>query len=90
MLTRQELKLDVTKDAAKVLVEHGFDPQFGARPLKRTLQRELVNELAKHLLAGNYDKGDTVLIDADGAGLLFGRKAEVNGKEVVTKKLEEV
>ena len=90
MLTRQELKLDVTKDAAKILVEHGFDPQYGARPLKRTLQRELINELAKHLLAGNYDKGDTVLIEADGAGLLFGRKSEVNGKEVVTKKLEEV
>jgi ATP-dependent Clp protease ATP-binding subunit ClpB len=63
---------------------------LGLSPLKRTLQRELVNELAKHLLAGNYDKGDTVLIDADGAGLLFGRKADVNGKEVVTKKLEEV
>ena len=90
MLTRQELKLEVTKDAAKILVEHGFDPQYGARPLKRTLQRELINELAKHLLAGDYVKGDTVLIDADGAGLLFGRKSEMNGKEVVTKKLEEV
>ena len=90
MLTRQELQLDVTKDAAKVLVEQGFDPQYGARPLKRTLQRELVNELAKHLLAGDYEKGDTVLIDADGAGLLFGRKSQMNGKEVVTKKLEEV
>lgn len=90
MLTKQELQLEVTKDAAKVLVEHGFDPQFGARPLKRTLQRELINELAKHLLAGDYEKGDTVLIDADGAGLLFGRKSQMNGKEVVTKKLEEV
>jgi ATP-dependent Clp protease ATP-binding subunit ClpB len=90
MLTRQELQLEVTKDAAKILVEHGFDPQYGARPLKRTLQRELVNELAKHLLAGDYEKGDTVLIDADGAGLLFGRKSQMNGKEVVTKQLEEV
>ncbi len=90
MLDNQELHLEVTKDAGKVLVEHGFDPQFGARPLKRTLQRELVNELAKHLLAGNYVKGDTVLIDADGAGLVFGRKSEMNGKEVVTKKLAEV
>ncbi len=90
MLTRQELQLEVTKDAGKVLVEHGFDPQYGARPLKRTLQRELINELAKHLLAGDYEKGDTVLIDADGAGLVFGRKSEMNGKEVVTKQLEEV
>ena len=90
MLTRQELQLEVTKEAARVLVDQGFDPQFGARPLKRTLQRELVNELAKHLLAGNYVKGDTVLIDADGAGLLFGRKSMVEGKDVVTKKLAEV
>ena len=90
MLTRQELQLDVTKAAARVLVDEGFDPQFGARPLKRTLQRELVNELAKHMLAGDYQKGDTVLIDADGGGLTFGRKSTVEGKEVVTKKLEEV
>lgn len=47
-----------------------------------------MNELAKHVLAGNYVKGDTVLIDVDGAGLLFGRKTLVDGKEVVTKKLD--
>jgi len=87
MLERQELGMEITEDAGKVLVERGFDPQFGARPLKRTIQRELVNELAKHVLAGNYVKGDTVMIDADGAGLVFGRKATINGKEVVTKKL---
>ncbi|MEO6760650.1 MAG: hypothetical protein ABIO24_14420, partial [Saprospiraceae bacterium] len=62
----------------------------GARPLKRTIQRELMNELAKHVLAGDYSKGDTVLVDADGAGLLFGRKSMMNGKEVVTKVLAEV
>ncbi|HOY07574.1 MAG TPA: ATP-dependent chaperone ClpB [Saprospiraceae bacterium] len=90
MLTHQELQLEVTKDAAKILVDHGFDPQFGARPLKRTLQRELVNELAKHLLAGDYVKGDTVMIGADAAGLLFGRKSNVDGKDVVTKKLAEL
>ncbi|MCC7504733.1 MAG: ATP-dependent chaperone ClpB [Saprospiraceae bacterium] len=87
MLERQELSLEVSKPAAKLIVEHGFDPQFGARPLKRTLQRELVNELAKHVLAGDYVKGDTVLIDVDAAGLVFGRKMMMNGKEVVTKSL---
>jgi len=90
MLGKQELKLELTSEAAEMLVDHGFDPKFGARPLKRTLQRELINELAKHMLAGDYDKGDTVLIDADTAGLLFGRKAEVDGKEVVTKRLGEM
>ncbi len=90
MLDRQELRLDLTDGAASMLTEHGYDPQFGARPLKRTLQRELINELAKHVLAGNYAKGDTILIDADGAGLLFGRKSIMNGKEVVTKVLADV
>jgi ATP-dependent Clp protease ATP-binding subunit ClpB len=87
MLTRQEFKLEITKDAAQKLVEEGFDPQFGARPLKRALQRELINELAKHLLAGDYQKGDTVLIDADASGLTFGRKTIIEGKEVTKKKL---
>ncbi|MCB0531759.1 MAG: ATP-dependent chaperone ClpB [Saprospiraceae bacterium] len=90
LLDRQELHLELTKAAAKQLVDQGFDPQFGARPLKRTLQRELVNEMAKHVLAGDYVKGDTVLVDADGGGLTFGRKSVMNGKEVVTKKLAEV
>lgn len=90
MLTMQELKLEITDDAAKVLVEHGFDPKYGARPLKRTLQRELINELAKHMLAGDYVKGDTVVVDAKGAALSFGRKSEMNGKEVVTKELDAV
>ncbi len=88
LLEKQELLLEVTDPAAKVLVDRGFDPQYGARPLKRALQRELINELAKHVLAGNYLKGDTVLIDADGAGLVFGRKSAVDGKEVVTRVLE--
>jgi ATP-dependent Clp protease ATP-binding subunit ClpA len=90
MLTKQELQLDITNSAAGLLVEHGFDPQFGARPLKRTLQRELINELAKHLLAGEYQKGDTVLIDADVTGLIFGRKSVVDGKVVVSKKLKAI
>ncbi len=88
MLARQELKVELTPDAAQWLIEQGFDPQYGARPLKRTLQREFVNELAKHVLAGNYVKGDTVLVDADGAGLVFGRRSVMNGKEIVTQHLE--
>ncbi len=87
LLHKQELKVEISDAASENLTEQGFDPQFGARPLKRTLQRTLINELAKHLLAGNYEKGDTVLVDADGAGLFFGRKAMVNEKEVVTKRL---
>ena len=88
MLTRQELGVEITPDAAKLLADRGYDPQFGARPLKRALQRELINELSKYLLASQYHKGDTVLIDADTVGLVFGRKTMVNDKEVVTKRLK--
>lgn len=87
MLNRQELQLELTPAAEKMILERGFDPQYGARPLKRALQRELTNEMAKHVLAGNYLKGDTVLIDADGAGLVFGRKTVVDGKTAVAKML---
>lgn len=87
MLTRQELQVELSKDAAKFLADEGYDPQYGARPLKRTIQRELINELSKYLLAGLYQKGDTIVIDADTVGLTFGRKSMVDGKEVVTKKL---
>jgi ATP-dependent Clp protease ATP-binding subunit ClpB len=90
MLNRLELKMEVTDDAAKILTDHGFDPAFGARPLKRTLQRELTNELSKHVLAGNYLKGDIIVIDADTVGLIFGRKSVVDGKIILTKKLAEV
>ncbi|MCS6929764.1 MAG: ATP-dependent chaperone ClpB [Saprospiraceae bacterium] len=88
MLSRQELKVELTPDAAHWLIEQGFDPQYGARPLKRTLQREFINELAKHVLAGNYIKGDVILVDADGAGLVFGRRSVMNGKEIVTSRLD--
>lgn len=87
MLHKQNLGLEVTPDAISWLVNQGFDPQFGARPLKRALQRELINELSKHVLAGNYAKGDTVLIDAVGSTLLFGRKYMYEGKEVTTREL---
>jgi ATP-dependent Clp protease ATP-binding subunit ClpA len=87
MLKRQELKIDISAAAAKLLIDRGYDPQFGARPLKRTIQRELVNELAKLVLAGEYTAGDVILVDADTVGLTFGRKMMKDGKEVVTKKL---
>ena len=87
MLTRQELQVELSATAARHLADHGYDPQYGARPLKRTLQRELINELSKFLLAGQYQKGDTILVDADVNGLFFGRKAIIEGKEVVTPRL---
>ncbi len=49
--------------AIDYLAEHGYDPQFGARPLKRLIQKEIVNQLSKKILSGEVDKTKTVLID---------------------------
>ena len=50
-----------------------FDPQYGARPLKRTLQRYLEDELARRVISGDVGPGDLVLIDRDASGLSFAR-----------------
>jgi ATP-dependent Clp protease ATP-binding subunit ClpB len=66
-------------DAAKDLLAHeGFDPVYGARPLKRVIQKQLVDRLALELLDGSWSEGDAVLVDADAGGLVFG-SAEPGG-----------
>jgi ATP-dependent Clp protease ATP-binding subunit ClpA len=56
-------------DAAKAaLVKEGYDPNFGARPLRRTIERRVENELAKRVLAGEFDEGDCVVVDIDESG----------------------
>ncbi|MEU6578419.1 ATP-dependent Clp protease ATP-binding subunit [Streptomyces sp. NPDC046805] len=64
----QGFELEVTEAAKKLLVEHGYKPEFGARPLRRTIQSELDNRIASLVLAGEADKGDTIVADVvDGA-----------------------
>jgi len=62
------LGLVVTDAAYDLLVKYGYDPQFGARPMRRAIQRYIVNELAKFLLQGNFKPGDVVRIDAGSNG----------------------
>ena len=59
------LQLDVSEAAVEALTEAGWDPQFGARPLKRVIQRELENAIATRILSGEISDGDRVLVDAD-------------------------
>jgi ATP-dependent Clp protease ATP-binding subunit ClpB len=74
MLEQQEIKLEVSDKALDLLADHGYDPQFGARPMKRVLQKELVDELAKHILADEFVAGDTVYVDSDGKTLGFSKQ----------------
>mgnify|MGYP001465769233 FL=1 len=71
-LQEHELSLQLTAAAKNLLVEEGFDPVYGARPLKRVIQRNLENPLAQELLAGNFLPGQIILVDVEGSKLTFG------------------
>lgn len=72
LLAQREIDIHFTNDALDYLGAEGFDPQYGARPLKRIIQKEVVNALSKKILAGEVEKGSLVKVDAfDGNGLVF-------------------
>ncbi|MEL7120770.1 MAG: type VI secretion system ATPase TssH, partial [Bacteroidota bacterium] len=73
MLNKQGIKLRLTDKAKDYLANLGYDPQFGARPLKRVLQREVVNELSKLVLSGDFSTGDTIEVDTQPKGLVFNK-----------------
>ena len=72
-LAERGIELDVTDAAKERVVEEGWDPVYGARPLKRAIQRLLENPLARELLEGRFSEGDTVLVDARDGELVFER-----------------
>jgi ATP-dependent Clp protease ATP-binding subunit ClpB len=76
-LARRGLSLTVTQAAKEFLVEQGWDPQYGARPLKRAIQRYIEDELAKKILGGEFQSGEIVAIGRSGDGLTFS-KAQLN------------
>ena len=71
MLRERELGLELTDAALDALAEEGYDPHFGARPLKRTIQRQLQNPLALKLLKGEFKPGETIAVDASGGQFTF-------------------
>jgi ATP-dependent Clp protease ATP-binding subunit ClpC len=73
-LAEQGLTVELTEAAREWLAEEGYDPQFGARPLKRTLQRRVESPLSVQLLNGVFRSGDTVVIDVGKEGLAFAQK----------------
>ncbi len=76
-LARRGIVLDLTPSAKGFLVEQGYDPQYGARPLKRAIQKHLEDELAKRILAGEFKPGETIRVDREGDRLVFS-KASLN------------
>lgn len=76
LLQNHELKLEVDEEAIEWLAGRGYDPQLGARPVKRLIQKEIVNELSKEIIAGKIGDNDTVLVCIDNGRLAFRRKEQ--------------
>jgi ATP-dependent Clp protease ATP-binding subunit ClpB len=74
-LADRRIELELTDAARALLVEHGHDPAYGARPLKRTLQREVENPLALKVLSGEIGEGDTAVVDAAGGEITIAVRA---------------
>ena len=81
-LREKGLELELSESARDYLAQAGYEPAFGARPLKRVLQREVVNQLAKELLEGKFQKGDHILVDFVDGKLVFNKVEEAELRAV--------
>ena len=75
-LTEQQIKIEVTDAAKDLLMEKGYDPAYGARPMRRAIQNLIEDPLAEALLEGRFKSGDSVLIDRQGDDLAMTPKVE--------------
>jgi len=71
MLAKQNITMDATPEATQYLAERGFDPQYGARPVKRVIQKEVLNQLSKEILAGKITTESIILLDSFDDSLVF-------------------
>lgn len=81
-LAEKRFGLDLTERAKKSLAHKGFDPVYGARPLKRTIQREIQDKLAMQLLEGRFKEGDSILVDADDDGAITFEYAQLGAQSI--------
>ena len=72
-LAERQLKLDISEAALDLLGNIGFDPVYGARPLKRAIQQQLENPLARQILEGKFSSGDSIRVEAEGGHLVFAK-----------------
>lgn len=77
VVAKQHITIDATEEAIEYLAEKGYDPQYGARPIKRVIQKEVLNKLSKELLGGNISAESIVLIDSFEDQLVFRNQEEL-------------
>ena len=80
-LAQRKIALDLTDAARTWLADEGYDPVFGARPLKRVIQRALQDQLAEMILSGDIEDGQTVRVDAGPEGLLVGGRVSTSNRQ---------
>ena len=82
-LERQRMDAELSPAARDYIASNGYDPVFGARPLKRLIQKDIINSLAGELLRGRFEKGDRILVDVRDGHLTFEKRGEVEAAHVV-------
>jgi ATP-dependent Clp protease ATP-binding subunit ClpB len=70
-LLERKITLELTENAKAIIATEGFDPAYGARPIRRTIQKLVLDPLAQKVLTGEFKEGDTVVVDADGGKIVF-------------------
>jgi len=85
-LAAQHLGIEFSDSAMDLIAELGYEPQFGARPLKRVIQKEIVNKLSKEVLAGNYTLGESIYVGTDAKGFTFTEKPTDSKESPTIKK----
>ena len=80
-LKERSIGIEFNDKAMNMLADLGYDPQFGARPLKRVIQKEVVNELSKYILSGKVSDGDLIEVSTDAKGFAFTIKEGVIEEE---------
>ena len=74
MLASSGIDLELTTKAIDRIADLGYDPEFGARPVKRVIQRYVLNQLSREILAGTVERGSKIYVDFDGNDLTFTNK----------------
>lgn len=86
-LVANDIQLEFTAHAIDWLAEEGFDPQYGARPLKRLINKEMVNELSKMILSEKVEKGKTIVVDSLGDGLIFRNPIQTDTLDKISQEM---
>ena len=81
-LAKLDIRLDLQEGALAAVASAGFDPVYGARPLKRAIQQQIENPLAKEILSGRYAPGDTVTVGATGGEITFAKRSDAKKEKV--------